>query len=435
MQCADLQRVLATLPAPSEYWVAYSAGVDSHALLHLLSQCRDDLSAPIKAVHVNHGLHADAALWSEYAQTVCDDLGVELVTLQVTEKPMSNQSIEAFAREQRYRLMGDAMPTEAMLLTAQHQDDQAETLMLQLLRGAGVDGLSSMPICREFAKGWLARPLLGVSQEVILDYAKGRQLKWIDDPSNASDVFDRNYLRHQVMPLLKQRWPHATQAMAKSASLLGEGRHFISRQLSEQLHARISGRCFSIDAFEAVDSFSRRQLLREWLRLSVGDLPDASRLASCEKLALSETDSGEVCWSDSCVRRYAQQLWVTARELPEVNSVPQVVRSTVDRIELEEGTLMPSAATDGIPKAAFDEGRVSIHHHAEGCRYRLVGREGERRFKQLCQELGIPPWSRMLQPLVMLDDSLWAIGNHRVSAPSGLAENQAIEFEWESDWS
>ena len=125
MQCADLQRVLATLPAPSEYWVAYSAGVDSHALLHLLSQCRDDLSAPIKAVHVNHGLHADAAHWAEYAQTVCDDLGVELVTLRVTEKPISNQSIEAFAREQRYRLMGDALPAEAMLLTAQQQDDQA----------------------------------------------------------------------------------------------------------------------------------------------------------------------------------------------------------------------------------------------------------------------------------------------------------------------
>jgi tRNA(Ile)-lysidine synthetase-like protein len=95
---------------------------------------------------------------------------------------------------------------------------------------------------------------------------------------------------------------------------------------------------------------------------------------------------------------------------------------------------MACAAKDGIPKAAFDEGRVSIYHHTEGCRYRLVGREGERRFKQLCQELGIPSWSRMLQPLIMVDDSLWAIGNYRVSAPSGLAEDQAIEFHWESDW-
>jgi tRNA(Ile)-lysidine synthetase-like protein len=175
-------------------------------------------------------------------------------------------------------------------------------------------------------------------------------------------------------------------------------------------------------------------LLREWLRLSACDLPDASRLSSCEKLALSETDSGEVCWSELCVRRYAQQLWITPRELPAVNSVPHVVRSASDLIDLEEGRLVVRAAKDGIPKSACNEGRVSIHHHAEGCRYRLLGREGERRFKQLCQELGIPSWSRMLQPLVMVDGSLWAIGNHRVSAPSGLPEDQAVEFQWESDW-
>ena len=434
MQCADLQRVLATLPAPSEYWVAYSAGVDSHALLHLLSQCRDDLSVPIKAVHVNHGLQEDAAKWAIHAQAVCDDLGIELVTLQVSDKPAANQSIEAFAREQRYRLIGDVMPAEAMLLTAQHQDDQAETLMLQLLRGAGVDGLASMPLCREFARGWLARPLLEFSQDAVMGYAKAHQLQWIDDPSNASDAYDRNYLRHQIMPLLKQRWPHAAQTMAKSASLLGEGRHFISAQLSEQLHARVNQRCFSVESFAEIDSFARRQLLREWLRLSACELPDASRLSSCEKLALSETDSGEVCWSELCVRRYAQQLWITPRELPAVNGVPHVVRSANDQIDLEEGRLVACAAKDGIPKAACDEGRVSIHHHAEGCRYRLLGREGERRFKQLCQELGIPSWSRMLQPLIMVDGSLWAIGNHRVSAPSGLAEDQAVEFQWESDW-
>jgi tRNA(Ile)-lysidine synthase len=434
MQCADLQRVLATLPAPTEYWVAYSAGVDSHALLHLLSQCRDDLSVPIKAVHVNHGLQEDAAKWAVHAQVVCDDLGIELVTLQVSDKPAVNQSIEAFAREQRYRLIGNVMPAEAMLLTAQHQDDQAETLILQLLRGAGVDGLASMPLCREFARGWLARPLLEFSQDAVMDYAKAHQLQWVDDPSNASHTYDRNYLRHQVMPVLKQRWPHAAQTMAKSASLLGEGRHFISAQLTEKLHVRVNQRRFSVESFAELDSFSRRQLLREWLRISACDLPDASRLSSCEKLSLSETDSGEVCWSTICVRRYAQQLWITPRELPVVNSVPHVVRSASDRIDLEEGRLVACAAKDGIPKAACDEGRVSIHHHAEGCRYRLLGREGERRFKQLCQELGIPSWSRMLQPLIMVDGLLWAIGNHRVSAPSGLTEDQSIEFQWESDW-
>jgi len=434
MQCADLQRVLATLPAASEYWVAYSAGVDSHALLHLLSQCRDDLLVPIKAVHVNHGLQEDAPKWAAHAQAVCDDLGIELVSLQVSDKPGANQSVEAFAREQRYRLIAEVMPAEAMLLTAQHQDDQAETLMLQLLRGAGIDGIASMPLCREFAQGWLARPLLEVSQDTVMGYAKVHQLKWIDDPSNASEAYDRNYLRHQVMPALKQRWPHAVQAMAKSASLLGQGRHFISAQLSEQLHGRINQGCFSVESFAEIDSFVRRQLLREWLRFSSCDLPNASRLSSCEKLALSEKDSGEVCWSDVCVRRYLQQLWITPRELPEVNSVPQIVRSFDGRIDLEVGKLMACAAKDGIPKAAFDEGRVSIYHHTEGCRYRLVGRAGQRRFKQLCQELGIPSWSRMLQPLIMVDDSLWAIGNYRVSAPSGLAEDQAIEFHWESDW-
>ncbi len=198
--------------------VAYSGGMDSHVLLHSLAGLRDRLKlAPLNAIHINHGLSEQAGNWAHHCQSICEQLAIPLQIINVDAQPVSGQSPEEAAREARYSALAGALPDNSCLLTAHHRRDQAETLMLQLLRGGGVQGTAAMPPWCEFAQGILLRPLLDCSHEQLLVYAAAHQLDWVDDDSNTDTRFDRNYLRHQVMPDLRQRWPAVDAILARVA--------------------------------------------------------------------------------------------------------------------------------------------------------------------------------------------------------------------------
>lgn len=210
---AGLLSQLQSLPRPSGYLVAYSGGLDSHVLVHALAGLRAELRLPVRALHVHHGLQPQADDWVVHCEAVCRQLEIPLLVEQLDLAPGAGESIEAAARAARYAAIAKHLRRDEMLLTAQHRDDQAETLLLQLLRGAGLEGLSGMPGCRAWQGGWHARPLLDVDREALAVYARDHQLQWIEDPSNLDERFDRNYLRHRVMPLLRARWPSATTTL------------------------------------------------------------------------------------------------------------------------------------------------------------------------------------------------------------------------------
>ncbi|HDQ9214135.1 TPA: tRNA lysidine(34) synthetase TilS, partial [Pseudomonas aeruginosa] len=201
-----LLQALAPWREAGGWCVAFSGGLDSTVLLHLLAQlARSEALPALSALHVHHGLQAAADGWPAHCQAVCRSLGIPLRVERV--QVAVGGSIEQAARDARYRAFQANLGEGQVLLTAQHLDDQAETLLFRLLRGAGLRGLAAMPASRPLGGGRLCRPLLGVSRAELEAYAQTHRLDWVEDPSNQDPRFSRNYLRREIMPRLASHWP------------------------------------------------------------------------------------------------------------------------------------------------------------------------------------------------------------------------------------
>ncbi len=396
--------------------VAYSGGLDSHVLLHALVHCAPDLS--VLALHVDHAIHPDSAAWARHCERVCAGLGVELVTLSLGRDEIGGSNQEERAREARYRVIADFMRPGDLLLTAQHRDDQAETLMLQLLRGAGLRGLASMAPCRGFGPGRIARPLLDSSREELAEYARRHELQWLDDPSNTDTRFDRNYLRHTVMPLLRQRWPAAGATLARSAGHLAEAQALLDQQFEERLDAlldRDSG-ALDIQGLLRHSEPEIRAIVRHWIQRSGMRQPSTGRLKGLlEQLILAAEDrQPRISWPGGELRRYRNGLYLMP---PLAEITPFRIRwSGREPLTLPQGLgrleLVPNA--DGpISAPALERGTLQV---AVGLRQgvcRLPGRPGKR-LKLLFQELGVPPWQRDRLPIVLQDGEIGAIADRLV---------------------
>ncbi len=238
------------LQAPTWY-IAFSGGLDSTVLLHLLAtHARNHASPPLRAIHIHHGLQAAADAWPAHCQAICDNFGIELqvIHVQVTPGASSNRLPATLAMPLSSKLgPGD------MLFTGQHRDDQAETLLFRLLRGAGLRGLAAMPAQRALGQGSLIRPLLGCSRQQLHDYARVNGLAWIEDPSNSDTQFARNYLRGEVFPHLQQRWPQAGQNFARAAEHLGEALGLLDELAQSDLAAAQEGAPLAWSGLESLD--------------------------------------------------------------------------------------------------------------------------------------------------------------------------------------
>ncbi len=217
------QRLRDDLFAGGEWCVALSGGVDSTVLLHAMVRlAREFTGNTIRVVHVNHHLHADADAWAIACQSLCDELAVPMTCYDVAVETDGDDGIEAAARRVRYGVLTGLLGRGERLLTAHHRDDQVETLLLRLLRGAGPHGLASIEPRRPCGKGWLIRPLLEVGRDALEVYAREQHLVWIEDPANIDTMFDRNFLRHRVLPILRERWPGLGETIPRAARLSGE---------------------------------------------------------------------------------------------------------------------------------------------------------------------------------------------------------------------
>jgi tRNA(Ile)-lysidine synthase len=225
------QTVISILPAETgKVFIAYSGGVDSHVLLHLVCSV-EQLKLKTTAVYINHGLQQEAEQWALHCEAVSLDLGVKFQCINVNAQKTIGKSLEEIAREARYTAFKSLLDKQDILLLAQHREDQMETVLLQLFRGAGVKGLSGMPLSAVFGTGKMLRPFLDVSKNEIIYYAEENKLQWIEDPSNKSDIFDRNFLRNQIIPQLKDRWPALDKTIARSARHCAKS-EYISQELA-----------------------------------------------------------------------------------------------------------------------------------------------------------------------------------------------------------
>jgi tRNA(Ile)-lysidine synthase len=429
--------LLAGQNPPPSIAIAYSGGRDSSVLLHAAAGLqRAGRTGPLRALHVDHGLHPDASRWRDHCAAHCTRLGVAFDTVSVDARPASGESPEAAARTARYTALAGLLRPGEWLLTAHHRDDQAETLLLQLLRGAGIAGLAAMPARTPFAGGWLARPLLDLGRNDLAAYAARHALEWCEDPGNAAVEHDRNYLRHAVLPRLEERWPAVAQCLGRSAAHCAEAAGLLDELAAGDLAAAgvLPGTStLPLTALRALPSARRRLLLRHWLAGLGLPLPGRRVLARVETEMLGAAPDRNPCiaWPGAELRRYRDLLH--ARR-PPPGVVDRVMRSwdPAGPLELPWGTLrvrpVPGA---GIDRAHLEGAEVTVTTRAGGERLRLPGRP-TRPLKKLLQEAEVPPWHRTRLPLVWVNGTLAAVADLWVAAEFAADPGApGLRLEWQ----
>jgi tRNA(Ile)-lysidine synthase len=299
--------------------VAFSGGVDSTVLAHLLARRRRKLGA-LRLIHIDHGLQAASADWSRHCARQALEWRVPLVALEANIERARGESPEAAARDARYVLLAAALEPGEVLVTAQHRDDQVETVLLQLFRGAGVAGLSAMPAIATFGAGLIARPLLDVSRQQIEAVARKARLRWIEDPSNADTRFSRNFLRQRIMPLIREHWPGVDRAIARSASNMAAASQLLNERAAHDLAGLADGAGLSLTGLRALPAGRRRNVLRAFIAKHGVEMPGTSRLQemSGPLLAARADAHPEVVWANARMVRSGGRL-----ELEKSHEVPR----------------------------------------------------------------------------------------------------------------
>lgn len=434
--------LLDTLNSPAStagFRVAYSGGLDSHVLLHALVRLRDRLSVPIGAVHVNHGLSPKAGAWARHCRRVCDDLSVELTCVGIDAAAPAGESQEAWSRKRRYEVLGELMEKNEVLLTAHQADDQAETLLLQLLRGSGPDGLAAMPVISEFAGGWHARPLLGFDRPALFEYAQACGLQWLEDESNRDQRFDRNFLRNSVLSVLRQRWPSVSRTLGRSARIQAETAVLLAQLADmdmESCYEPLSG-TLNVAVAMTLPTARRRNLVRQWLRRQGFSMPDSRRLEVIinEVFPAREDAQPSVQWDGVEVRRFRGRLFAIT-PLPPASVSDRIPWDMSEPLRLPLGELSSEMKIGtGIRAEACLEGRILVGFRSGGEVIRRSGRDCHQELKKLFQEHSVPPWLRSYIPLVFIESELASVaGVWTADEYSAAPEEDGFHIHWtESD--
>ncbi|GAB2581806.1 tRNA lysidine(34) synthetase TilS [Nitrincola alkalisediminis] len=394
-----LQALAGAHPDVRRWVIAYSGGLDSEVLLSAATQAFPVSS--LLAIHVNHQLQDGAVAWSEHCRQRCTELNVAFVCVIVS--PLS--SSEQDARNARYQAFADHLGEGDALLMAHHADDQAETLIYRLVRGAGVRGLAAIPAERPFYSSKILRPFLSVSRRTLEAWAHEQHLNWIEDPSNKQEDYARNYIRLRVLPELQTRWPQVVGRLAKTASYMTEADKVLVEVAQQDLHSLLS-KCESISVAPLLRLSIPRQhnVLRYWIHQRGGEL-DESSLQSIRKQLLCEQPSSSASVQVSKTHRicgYRQHLFYLPLTLPSIEVFERQLNMVAGTYTLETGILT-------IEGECLAIGSVTLIYRQGGERLRPRGRGGSVSLKQLLQEKGIPPWWRENWPVLMMGDTLVAV--------------------------
>ncbi|MDY0021490.1 tRNA lysidine(34) synthetase TilS [Arenimonas caeni] len=414
-------------PGTGPVAIACSGGLDSTVLLHWLAAGPALRTRGLRVIHVDHGLHPQSAEWAEACRSNCEALGLEMMLRRVVVRD-AGEGLEAAARDARYAAFAELQRPGEVLALAHHRDDQAETVLLRLLRGAG-DGLAAMRPIRPFGSGWLWRPLLEQPRAWIESYARRHALHWVEDPSNASDRHDRNFLRHHVLPRLQERWPQAGAALARSAALLATQADLLAGEDARRL-AQVQGldpATLSVPALLAEPPAWRARLLRAWLAgLGLPPLPtDATATIGAELLPARPDASARFAWSGAVIHRW-RDLLHAAPERPALPADWSAQWSGESPLALPTGDTLSLE-----PPARFDR-PLRVHARQGGERLVLPGRQHHSELKHALQDLGVPPWERARLPLLSADDgTLLAAGDLIISALlADWLATRAVRLRW-----
>lgn len=404
-------------PGVNRYLVAFSGGLDSTVLLHALTtlaQTRPWFT--VQAIHVHHGLHPEAADWQRHCSAFCESLGVSLQAFFATVDQRSPEGLEAAARLARYRVLAHCMQANDALLMAHHANDQWETLLMRLHRGAGLRGLAGIPASRRLGPGWLLRPFLDLPRTALVTYAQAHRLEFIEDSGNADLRFDRGFLRSRIVPGLEERWPAAAVSAARSAAHLRTAAKLLDEVAGEDL-CRIAQGGPGLDLAQLLGLSPRRRdnLLRYWIADSGFALPSSARFRSIvdNLLTAREDATPLVAWDGAELRRYRKRLYLL-RSLAPIPKNWSARWSGTQPLQLPAGTgvltVQPTQA-GGLDSQLWADAGVQVRFRRGGERLRQDEHGQSKSLSNWFQEHAVPPWLRERMPLVWRNEELIAIAD------------------------
>lgn len=402
------------VPSQARLTLALSGGIDSIVLLHSLVALRASHPFILQAVHVNHGLSPHAEKWAAFCLHACDAVDVELGIHHVCIGHADPAGVEAAARRER-RAVFAALDT-AFLLTAHHQNDQAETLLLQMLRGSGPKGLAAMAEAQR-VPGWRAvqlRPLLECSRSALQQYARAYDLSWVEDESNLDPRYRRNALRQQVMPLLDRYFPGAARTLARAAALQAESAALLDDLAAIDAAQSIHGDRLDCTALANLSDSRARNLLRYFIAQQGWPLPSLRRLNEALHQVRDARPAAGVCveLGPMALRRYREGAYLVPARDPAPQ--PRGIWRGEAELKLEQlgiKVMFTPTPGSGLRRAQLDAGRVELGVRQGREKIRLAAGGARRSLKNLLQESAVPPWERDRLPLLLCNGQLvWAEG-------------------------
>lgn len=382
-------------PYFSSVTVALSGGVDSAVMLHACATLRDqsDLPFSVNAIHIHHGLSPNADEWLAFCHQLCEQLQIPFQFQKVLVQVAPRQSLEAVARNARYAALDKLAPAGSLVLLAQHEDDQAESVLLQLKRGAGPKGLSGM--AERFTKSssvQYARPWVntGVGKQEILSYAQQHQLRWVEDESNQNTSFDRNFLRNDIMPVLKDKWPQISKTISRSAWLCASQNQLVETMAGEALQKIQNDECaLSLSGLSILPNALAAEVIRLWSSIQMGLTVSAAQLHEIQKLCVAKADQkGRVQVENWQCRSFNQYLfWVALEDVVDMPLPTQCIEieidSTIERMDVTYGDL---------------HRKVSLFFNRP-----------TKTLKVWMKEAGVKPWRRLAMPIICLNEQIVAV--------------------------
>jgi tRNA(Ile)-lysidine synthase len=365
-----------------KYVVAYSGGVDSQVLLHSFSQVVPD---KVIAFHVNHGISSNAQEWENFCKSNANLFGVDFKVAHFSLKGESN--LEDKARVARYGAFSEILTSNMTLVTGHHIDDQVETFFLNLMRGAGLDGLSSMPEIKKFGKGFHSRPFLQISKEDLKNYAKENNLSWVEDESNNDSVYDRNFIRNEVMPLIKTRWKNASTSISNSVEHIQNAKQYIEEKI-QKIEINIENDSLDIEQIQSLENYEQNEVVRKWVYFNLGKSASQNMLKSIFNDIIPAKEDAKMKWEQKnyFITRFNGKLYFVKKEIKTYN-IKQLLKEARINLMIDD---------------------VVVKNRVNGAKIKT--KNGNKEVKKLFQELKVPTWERDNLPFIYYNDVLVSVG-------------------------
>ncbi|WP_394176604.1 tRNA lysidine(34) synthetase TilS [Thalassotalea litorea] len=439
--------------------LGYSGGLDSQVLLHALTavKAQNKITPNIRAIHINHGLSNNADAWQSFTKEQCATLNIPYQAVRVDLTLQQGGGIEEKARNARYQAFAQNQGPNDLILTAHHMDDQAETLLLALKRGAGVLGLSAMQAIRTMPDvGVIGRPLLALSRRQLENYAEQHQLSWVEDESNQDLDFDRNFLRQQVLPIIHQRWQNFASSVSKSAQVLQQTQQLLEEVAQSDLLLSNTEQAIALDSLLALSKNRQLNALRYRFKQLQIRMPEQKQLLQAlQQIETAAQDKNpQVKCANVILRRYQGHLYITRDyqdiknwskqlelkhnceshdiDLPDGLGTIRIETLAHDSEHVEALTASAEHAETGVTQfiqVPFDA-NISLRCHHDNPVCKPQDRAHSRPLKKILQERGIAPWLRSRQLYIYADSKFAALAGQFVcqgfTLATDLAHNKRI---------